>query len=81
MSTPAKEKLGLEGEVGALREVTEDLRLDVRRLHDRILGNGEGLVTRVVKLEQWVLSCQRVSKMILAGILILAAEAVHRWFG
>lgn len=81
MPPPSKESLGLEGEVGALREVTEDLRLDVRRLHDRILGNGEGLVSRVIKLEQWVLSCGRVGKMILAGILILAAEAAHRWFG
>ncbi len=78
---PPNKNLGLEGEIGALREVTEDLRLDVRRLHDRILGNGEGLVTRVVKLEQWVLSCRRMGKTILAGMFILAAEAAHRWFG
>lgn len=80
--SPSKESLGLEGEVGALREVTEDLRLDVQRLHDRILGsNGEGLVSRMVKVEQWILSCRRVSRAILAGVVILAAEAAHRWFG
>lgn len=78
---PQRESLGLEGEVGALREVVEDLRLDLCRLDKRIVGsNGEGLIARVIKVEQWVLSCRRVGGAIAGGMLVLVADALNRWY-
>lgn len=71
----------LEVEVGALRDVMEDLRLEVRLLSNRIVGsNGEGLVSRMVKIEQWVASCRWVGGAILAGVVLLTVEAAQRWF-
>lgn len=71
----------LEVEVSALRDVVEDLRLEVRRLSNRIVGgNGEGLVSRMVKMEQWVASCRWVGGAILTGVALLTVEAVTRWF-
>ncbi len=71
----------LEVEVSALRDVVEDLRLEVRRLSNRIVGgNGEGLVSRMVKIEQWVASCRWVGGAILAGVVLLMVEATKRWF-
>ncbi len=71
----------LEVEVGALRDVTEDLRLEVHRLSNRIVGNnGEGLVSRMVKIEQWVSSCRWVGGAILTGVVLLMVEAAQRWF-
>ena len=78
---PRRESLGLEGEVGALREVVEDLRADLCRLDKRIVGsNGEGLIVRTAKIEQWIGSCRWFGRAMLSGMLILAADAINRWY-